>query len=207
MLRPVVQDYLFPTICYFGGAAEIAYFAQNSEVYRTLNRPVTPIFHRQSFTIVEAKQRKVLNKFELTLPDLFAGIETTLLNIAEGDTSELSPRVFAEVERSFIAELDKLDERLSVVDPTLAASLAKRRNKILYHIAALRKKTLMAELRRKGTVERQISNLFAALLPNGELQERSINVYSFIDRFGQGFIERVYQSIDLEDKCHRVIDL
>ena len=33
MLRPVVQDYLFPTICYFGGGAEIAYFAQNSVVY------------------------------------------------------------------------------------------------------------------------------------------------------------------------------
>ena len=55
MLRPVVQDFIFPTLCYFGGGAEIAYFAQNSEVYRILERPVTPILHRQSFTIVEAK--------------------------------------------------------------------------------------------------------------------------------------------------------
>jgi uncharacterized protein YllA (UPF0747 family) len=34
-----VQDYLLPTVCYFGGAAEIAYFAQSAEVYRILQRP------------------------------------------------------------------------------------------------------------------------------------------------------------------------
>jgi uncharacterized protein YllA (UPF0747 family) len=39
VLRPVVQDFIFPTLCYFGGGAEIAYFAQNSEVYRILDRP------------------------------------------------------------------------------------------------------------------------------------------------------------------------
>ena len=31
-LRAVVQDYLLPTIAYYGGAAEIAYFAQTAEV-------------------------------------------------------------------------------------------------------------------------------------------------------------------------------
>ena len=42
-LRAVVQDYLLPTIAYYGGAAEIAYFAQTAEVYRLLGRPATPI--------------------------------------------------------------------------------------------------------------------------------------------------------------------
>ena len=64
VLRPVVQDYLFPTVCYFGGGAEIAYFAQNSEVYRCLDRPVTPILHRQSFTVVEAKHERTMKKYE-----------------------------------------------------------------------------------------------------------------------------------------------
>ena len=71
MLRPVVQDFLFPTACYFGGGAEVSYFAQNSVVYEVLGRPVTPIFHRQSFTVVEAKQRRVMEKFDIDLADLF----------------------------------------------------------------------------------------------------------------------------------------
>ncbi|HEX8636989.1 MAG TPA: bacillithiol biosynthesis cysteine-adding enzyme BshC, partial [Pyrinomonadaceae bacterium] len=65
VLRSVVQDYLLPTVCYFGGAAEIAYFAQSGEVYRILNRPATTIFHRQSFTVVEPKQGRTLEKYGL----------------------------------------------------------------------------------------------------------------------------------------------
>ena len=45
-LRAVVQDYLLPTIAYYGGAAEIAYFAQTAEAYRVLGRPATPILPR-----------------------------------------------------------------------------------------------------------------------------------------------------------------
>jgi len=52
-LRSVVQDFLLPTIAYYGGAAEIAYFAQTAEVYRILDRPATPILPRASLTLVE----------------------------------------------------------------------------------------------------------------------------------------------------------
>lgn len=207
MLRPVVQDYLLPTICYFGGAAEIAYFAQNSEVSRVLDRPVTPIFHRQSFTLVESRHRKVLRKFDLEIPDLFVGVEQTLLDVATRHIPGGSAELFAMVEEAVNIELDKLDKRLSSIDPTLAASLGKRRRKIVYHIAALQKKTLLAEVRSHETVERQISSLFASLLPNGELQERSLNVFSFINKYGIRLIDIIYKSVDLEDKSHRVIDL
>ncbi len=73
-LRSVVQDYLLPTITYYGGAAEIAYFAQTSEVYRLLDRPVTPILHRASITMVEKQTWRALERYDLTLKDFFAGL-------------------------------------------------------------------------------------------------------------------------------------
>ena len=42
LLRPVMQDYLLPTLAYIGGAAEIAYFAQAAVVYEKLLGRVTP---------------------------------------------------------------------------------------------------------------------------------------------------------------------
>jgi bacillithiol biosynthesis cysteine-adding enzyme BshC len=50
LLRPVVQDYLLPTLVYAGGAAEIAYFAQAAIVYEKLLGRVTPILPRFSAT-------------------------------------------------------------------------------------------------------------------------------------------------------------
>lgn len=207
MLRPVVQDLLFPTACYFGGGAEVAYFAQNSEVYRVLGRPATPVFHRQSFTIVEPKQRRVLTKFGLGLKDLFDSEENTILHLATNSVSPETARLFAEVEERINTEMNRLDQAVSDIEPTLAANVARRRQRIIYHIAALRKKSLLAKVRNHEISNRQISQLFASLMPNGGLQERTINVFSFLNRYGSQFIDWVYDAIDLEDKDHRIIEL
>lgn len=207
MLRPVVQDHLLPTACYFGGAAEIAYFAQNSGAYRVLDRPVTPILHRQSFTIVEPKQRKALEKFKLDLPALFDGSESVTLKLAEKNVSAGTDKLFADVDREINDKLDRLDQHLAEIDPSVAANFAKRRRKMIYHIAAIRKKAVLAQLRKDEVASRQIESLFTSLVPNGELQERTLNVFTFLNRFGPAFIEWLYQSIDLEDKEHRIIDL
>ena len=206
MLRPAVQDYLLPTVCYFGGAAEIAYFAQNSEAYRVLERPVTPILHRQSFTIVEHKHRRVLDKFGLELSDLFAGIEQLSLKLAERDSSDTG-QLFADTEARINAELDLIDEKLATIDPTVAANFAKRRRKMIYHIGATRKKALLAQMRNDEVASRQLASLFSSLLPNGGLQERSLNVFTFLNKYGPNFIDWLYAAIDLEDKDHRIVDL
>ncbi len=207
MLRPVVQDYLFPTVCYFGGGAEIAYFAQNSEAYRILDRPVTSILHRQSFTIVEAKHARTLEKYELEFADLFAGEIEILSKVVDKFIDPSTAKLFAEAEEKINTELDRLDQALSQMDGTLATNLATRRRKIIYHIGALRKKYQLRRAEKDETISRRINAAFTALLPNGHLQERTLNVTSFLDRFGPNFIDMVYDSIDLDDKRHRVIYL
>ena len=207
MLRPVVQDHLFPTICYFGGGAEIAYFAQNSEVYRILNRPVTPILHRQSFTIVEAKHARTLEKYEFEFADLFAGEADLLPKIVDKFIDPNTARLFAAAEEKINTELNRLDQALSQMDVTLAANLATRRRKIIYHIGALRKKYQFRRAEKDETISRRIHSAFTTLLPSGHLQERTLNVTSFLDRFGPSFIDKVYDSIDLDDKSHRIVYL
>ena len=207
MLRPVVQDFLFPTICYFGGGAEIAYFAQNSEVYRLLERPVTPILHRQSFTIIEARHSRTLEKYGLQFSDLFAGTSTVLPEITDRFIDPATARVFAEAEEKINTELNRLDQTLTPIDVTLAENLATRRRKIIYHIGALRNKYQLRRIQLDEDLNRRLNSAFDSLLPNGHLQERTLNVVSFLDRYGPAFIDQVYASFDLEDKGHRLIYL
>jgi len=207
MLRPVVQDYLFPTICYFGGGAEISYFAQNSEVYRILERPATTILHRQSYTIVEAKHARTLEKYDLEFTDLFAGFESVLPEIVERFVNPSTSRLFADAEEDINIELNRLDQEISKIDPTLAANLAKRRSKILYHISAVRNKFHRVQIERDEVVNRQLRSLFSSLLPAGQLQERTLNVETFASRYGLYFIDWIYASVDLEERGHRLLYL
>lgn len=207
MLRAVVQDYLLPTVAYFGGGAEISYFAQNSVVYETLSRPVTPIFHRQSFTIVEPRDRKSMEKLGLDFSDLLREQENVTMDWATANMDTETASVFSSAEESINTELNRIDQRLAMIDPTLLDNLANRRRKMIYHIGAIRKKALMALARKNGDAERQISDLFSAIMPNGHLQERSINVFSFMNKYGPNLIDWIYKAIDLKDKRHRILDV
>ena len=205
VLRSVVQDYLLPTVCYFGGAAEIAYFAQSGEVYRLLDRPITPIFHRQSFTIVEPKHARTLEKYDLELKDLFVGYENLLPQIVEKFLNSETAEIFSEAEKNINLELNKLERSLAELEPTLAVNLATRRRKITYHISALRNKFHHAQIRKDETINRRIETLFTTLLPHKHLQERTLNVNNYLNNYGHYFIDWVYEAIDLDDKGHRII--
>jgi len=207
MLRPLVQDFILPTVCYFGGGGEIAYFAQNSEVYCVLRRPVTTILHRQSFTVVEAKHRRTLKRYGLEFTDIFRGFDALLPEIVDRYLNKDLATTFAEVEEKINTELNRLDRELSHLDPTLAENLANRRRKIIYHLGALRGKAQRASLQKDEMVNRQLTAIFNELMPHGGLQERTLNVTYFLDQYGPRFIDWIYRAIDLNDNGHRVVYL
>lgn len=207
VLRSVVQDYILPTVCYFGGAAEIAYFAQSGEVYRILDRPVTPIFHRQSFTIIQAKHARTFEKYDLKLTNLFRGMENILPAIVEEYLNPEMAQIFAETEEKIDAELNRLDKNLVNIEPTLADNLATRRRKIIYHIANLRTKFHHAQIHKDEVIKRQLETAFESLVPHKHLQERTLNILTFLNRYGLYFVDWIYDSIELDDKAHRVIYL
>lgn len=207
VLRSVVQDHLLPSVCYFGGAAEVAYFAQSGEVYRLLGRPATPIIHRQSFTIVESRHRKTLERYGLEFTGLFAGTEAILSKIVDEYLNSGTAGLIADVEEKINIELNRLDQNLAQIDPTLADNLATRRRKIIYHIGAIRNKFHHSQYRRDVAVRRQVESMFASLLPHNHLQERSLNVLYFLNRYGTGFVDWIYNSVDLDDRSHRIVYL
>jgi bacillithiol biosynthesis cysteine-adding enzyme BshC len=207
LLRPVVQDYLLPTLTYLGGAAEVAYFAQNSVIYSVLNRPLTPIVHRASFTIVEPKHRRTLEKYDLGFAVLFEGKEQIFARIVEKFLNDGTARKFAEAEEIINSQLNNLDQHLNEYEPTLSDNLANRRRKILWHIGALRKKYHRAEIFKNEVARRRIETLFTDLLPDNQLQERTLNVLTFLNLYGGNFIDWVYKAIDTREKNHQILYL
>lgn len=207
LMRPIVQDFLLPTITYFGGAAEIAYFAQNSTIYKILNRPVTPIRHRASMTVVESKHRRTFEKYEFDFENVFAGRDKIEAEIVEKFLNAQTAQRFSNVERIVAEQLNLLSESLKSNEITLAANLENRRKKILWHIAALREKYHRAEILKDETVKRRIETLFAALLPHDALQERAVNVVTFLNSYGTNFIRWIYDAVNSDEQEHQILYL
>lgn len=206
-LRAVVQDFLLPTIAYYGGAAEIAYFAQTAEVYRLLERPVTPILPRSSLTMVERNTGRVLERFNLSLTDLFEGPEAVLARVVEEHLGTDTALRFTQAEQTFKRELDELREKLKSVDPTLADALETGRRKINYQLDGLRTRFHRAEISRDETARRQLERAFDQLYPHKELQERHVNITSLLARHGRYVVDWIFSAVNLESVEHQVVYL
>lgn len=206
-LRAVVQDFLFPTIAYYGGSAEIAYFAQTSEVYRILQRPVTPILPRTSLTFVEKHTWRSLERYGIQLQDFFAGPDHVVAKVVAEYLGKETAAAFEHTTETFNQELDGLQDQLKRVDPTLADALEKGRRKINYQIDGLRTRFNRAQVARDEAVQRQLQHAADLLFPEKTLQERRINITSFIARHGRYFVDWIFDAIDLETKDHEIVYL
>jgi bacillithiol biosynthesis cysteine-adding enzyme BshC len=206
-LRAVVQDYLLPTIAYYGGAAEIAYFAQTAEVYRLLQRPATPILPRSSLTMIEHHTGKTLARYGLKLEDFFEGLEPVMVRVVEEHLGADTAKMFAATEQKVNNELDRLRAELAAIDATLATALDTGRRKINYQLDGLRSRFHRAQMSRDEAAQRQLLRAFEQIYPNKDLQERHINITSLLARHGTYVIEWIYNAINLGSNEHQVVYL
>ena len=206
-LRAVVQDYLLPTLAYYGGAAEIAYFAQTAEAYRVLERPATPILPRSSLTMIEHHTGRTLERYGLGLADFFEGLDPVMKRVVEEHLGVNTAKLFSSTEEKVNAELDRLRQELRSVDPTLATALDTGRKKINYQLDGLRTRFVRAQLSRDEAAQRQLQRAFDQLYPAKDLQERHINITSLLARHGTYVIDWIYNAINLGSNDHQVVYL
>ena len=207
LLRPIVQDSILPTLAYVAGPSEVAYFAQVLPIYQTMNLEMPMIVPRTSFTIIENRSEKILNRYQLQFTDLFKGNKSVLSSLLESSVNQSISLRFDELTTNIAKQLGKMEEVLKIVDPTLIGALGTTQKKVQYQIESLRTKFLKAESGKQRIVTRQIENIFTLLYPLNNLQEREINIFYFLSRYGVGFISQLYENIDLYNSNHHLVYL
>ena len=147
LLRPVVQDYLLPTLAYVGGAAEIAYFGQGAVVYKALLGRATPILPRFSATIVESKPQALLERYHLTVPDVFHGPDLLRETLARHTLPADLQTAFDRAQSSLRQSLGSIQQSLERLDKTLVEAATNAASKMQHQLEQLRSRAARAELR------------------------------------------------------------
>jgi uncharacterized protein YllA (UPF0747 family) len=207
LLRPVVQDYLLPTLAYVGGAAEVAYFAQGAVVYKALLGRGTPILPRFSATIVEAKAQALLERYGLNLPDVFQGAEGLRESLAKHTLPADLQSAFDHAEASLKQSLGSIQTSLERLDKTLVEAAANAGSKMQHQLEQLRSRAARAELRQSEVLGRHAELLSNALYPNKVLQEREIGGIYFAARYGAQLLRDLYDTISTDCLDHQIISL
>jgi bacillithiol biosynthesis cysteine-adding enzyme BshC len=207
ILRPICQDYLFPTLAYVAGPSEVAYFAQFKLLYENFNIPEPIIYPRCSATIVEERIQKIINKYSLQSKDFFTDIEALkgriTASISDFKVEELFSNTFGTVSES----LTSLKDGLESIDPTLVPAMENTLVRMQGALNSLKEKTLAAQVRQHEISLRQLDKVAISLFPNSNLQEREMNIIYFLNKYGLELLRWLRSELVLDKFMHQIINL
>ena len=196
VLRPLVQQKLFPVAAYVAGPGEIAYWAQLRTVFDRFNLPMPVVYPRPRVLLTTPKMRKLLAKLSLS-PDDLAAPETALLDRVAGGLHAAVPQVFDEHCQAVLSNVERLRQWVGANEPELASSADKLQHKTEYGLSRLAKRMADTRTKRHEDVVAWIRWLADSIYPNGKPQERVLNIVQFIIDHGWGFTETLLEEVDI----------
>ena len=153
---------------------------------------------------MEPRIVRALEKYDISFMDVFRGPEFLKRKAVEATQDGA---LFDHVRERVEAEMESLHSVLGTVDPTLLGALDTSRHKMLHQVETLRTKYVNAATKRNETVERHLESIGNSIFPEKKLQERVINITSFLARYGVGIIERLEQNLSLDTREHQVLEI
>jgi bacillithiol synthase len=206
LLRPICQDFIFPTAFYVAGPSEITYFAQVLPLYNFYNLESPIIYPRSSVTILEKNIKSLVEKFDLNLHDIFIDNENLKEKVLKSILKTSLDDAFKNTSNDIDVAIDQLKERLFEIDKTLTDAASKYREKILKYIDELKGKANEAQKRKYETTLRQIDKISTSVYPNNSLQERELNYTYFANKYGNNFLKQIYEELEINKFEHQTIN-
>ena len=207
LLRPIVQDTIFPTVCYVAGPSELAYLGQLRSVYNAFGVPMPLVHQRATATIVDSNAMRFLSKHDISLEALRAQDEAALNEL-------LIAQMPGSVEAAIQIAGDTLEQRMDAlagevprIDPTLEGATRSTLSRMQDDLKRLHSKIVQAAKRKDETLRRQFHHAQAQAFPGGHPQEREIGFVTFLNKYGPGLVDRLIDALPAEMGTHWVITI
>ena len=207
LLRPIVQDTIFPTACYVSGPSELAYLGQLKHVYELFGVPMPLIAQRATATIVDANTMRFLTRHDFPLESLRARDEAALNELLG---HQLPPDVDRELEQLphvIDAHLARLATAVTSIDATLEGATRSTLGRMQDDVKKLQAKIIQAAKRKDETLRRQFQHAQAQAFPEGEPQERALGFVYFLNKYGPALIDRLSEVLPGTHGTHHVLSV
>ena len=207
LLRPIVQDTMFPTVCYVAGPNELAYLAQLGGVYAAFGVPMPLFQHRGTATLVDSNSMRFLTRHQLSLETLRAQDEATLNQLLESQLPGAVDESLEEATRVLGERMEHLARAVSQVDTTLEGAARSTLVRMQEELKKLHSKVIQAAKRKDETLRRQYKHAQAQAFPGGHPQEREVGFVYFLNKYGPGLVDRLSSELPPEMGAHWVMTI
>ncbi len=197
LLRPIVQDSLFPTAAYVGGPAECSYFGQTACLYELFDLPVPLVAPRARFRLVDGRTRARLDKLGVEPATVEQPMEALYAAVGARRPAPVTPaELRAALLDAPLAALAELPARIGISDRHLGRAFVRTRATLERAVDRLTSRYARTLALRDEECAGALQRARAVLFPDGEPQERVFAFPSFAaDGGARAFITAIRSAV------------
>jgi len=207
ILRPIMENFLFPTLAHVAGPHETAYYAQLRGVFDHFDIPMPFILPRASLTLVEGRIERLIKKHDLTFPGLHEDPERIVRQVLRRSLPKSFVTKQQKVVRTVLKSFEELKVLVSTLDPTLTPRVGRGEGMVKKQMEEMERLLLRSLKRRNQEIRTQVLRVLTHLLPHGELQERVYGFMPYLCRHGLPLLDVIAGAIDGPGWDHRLLYL
>ncbi|MFS0643586.1 bacillithiol biosynthesis cysteine-adding enzyme BshC [Siminovitchia sp. 179-K 8D1 HS] len=204
--RPLMQEWLFPTLAFIAGPGEIAYWGELKTAFETAGMTMPPVVPRLNVTLLDRSIERELEELDLSLEKVLqcgceAEKEQFLKNIQDRQLDALVQQTKESLQkhyqkiRAHIGQVDRGHTRLA--DTNLAFHLQQ--------LDFLKRKVEESIMKQHEAVLNKYLHVEQMLRPDGRPQERFWNIFYFLNDYGPHFIHSLINISYEFDGKHKVL--
>jgi len=194
MTRPLMQEYLFPVLAAVLGPGEIAYWGLTRKAFHSMGMRMPVLLPRSRYTLVEGTLQKHMQKFGLSPEDILFRFQEKRQSWLERQDSLRLPERFARLRAQFTEAYRPLLDDIAKINPGLKKLGDTNMQKIAEQLEFMENRAKGAFASQFESSLRQMDRLYLSFLPLGKPQERILNIFPYLNKYGTDWLRELTES-------------
>ncbi|MEY2191331.1 bacillithiol biosynthesis cysteine-adding enzyme BshC [Neobacillus sp. BF23-41] len=206
--RPLMQEWLFPTVAFIAGPGEISYWAELKLVFEHFDMKMPPIVPRLNITILDRSVETDVAELHLNLAEVLSnGTDKGRHQFLEAIKDKEVESLFSITKEQLVKQYRQIEAKTAELDRGLLPLFKKNEDYLLKEIDFLKKKLDEAVRLKHDNMIKKYARVDLALRPDGFPQERVWNVFYYLNQYGLNFINDLMTGRFEFDGRHKVMKI
>ncbi|WP_066066500.1 bacillithiol biosynthesis cysteine-adding enzyme BshC [Neobacillus soli] len=206
--RPLMQEWIFPTIAFIAGPGEISYWAELKLVFEHFKIKMPPIVPRLNITFLDRSVETDILELELKLADVLSnGTENEREKFLESIKDREVEELFSNAKELLMKQYQQIEGKTAELDRGLLPLLKKNESYLLKEIGFMQSRLEEAVKLKHDVLLKKYARVDLALRPDGFPQERVWNIFYYLNEYGLDFIEDIMAGAFEFDGRHKVMKI
>ncbi|MEW9031872.1 MAG: bacillithiol biosynthesis cysteine-adding enzyme BshC [Planifilum fimeticola] len=192
--RPLMQEFLFPTLSAVVGPGEIAYWGCLGQAFSAMDMTLPVLMPGCGITLIDRATERYLGLLGLSVEDIFSGLDQKKRQWIDERAPLNIQELFAGARKQVEGLYDSLIEQLSPLGPDMRRLGEKNRLRVMEQLNYLRGKAERMIRMRHETALRRFDHISLRCLPEGKLQERVYNIVPYWNEYGTEWVGRLAET-------------